>query len=578
MTRPVNLYLLSRIREREAFNHVYHHAAEKKSSTLTALHEMASLRSLADLLISEGVSVSGMDGFFFSYSIPQIGKEFDLLKFREDACLNIELKSQPVPLEQIRSQLVKNRHYLSHLGKDTYLFTYVSDTRQCFTLTESSVLAPVTPADIAKAVLPFADGCLQEIDGLFQPSEYIVSPSGTPQKFLDGEYFLTQAQDQVRKGLLSALDEVSGQAFFSLVGKPGTGKTLLLYDVGRALAAHARTALLSWGKLSDGHRMINDADIGLTILPWGELAVDDGDKDAAAGPAATDSVRAAAALTDDGPASPAAALPDLATFSYVLVDESHRLTPAQFDAICEEAKRHLLCVVFCLDPEQVLTTAERHNNIAGRVDALPPAAAFTLSERLRGNRELASFIQQVRDLKNKPSVHLDYRDVDLAFAASVEEARNQLTYFRDQGYVFINYLKTVRAGVAADSGGADGTDSGGAADSGGATGTDTRGAADSGGAADSDPAAVAENPFTEFEGGYDIHHVIGQEFDRVVMLLDNSFRYSEEGRLEGVPKPNPDFLYPNLFYQSITRVQEKLALIVLENEPLFDKIAGILEQ
>ncbi len=525
MTRPVNLYLLSRIREREAFNHVYHHAAEKKSSTLTALHEMASLRSLADLLISEGVSVSGMDGFFFSYSIPQIGKEFDLLKFREDACLNIELKSQPVPLEQIRSQLVKNRHYLSHLGKDTYLFTYVSDTGQCFTLTESSVLAPVTPADIAKAVLPFADGCLQEIDGLFQPSEYIVSPSGTPQKFLEGEYFLTQAQDQVRKGLLSALDEVSGQAFFSLVGKPGTGKTLLLYDVGRALAAHARTALLSWGKLTDGHRMINDADIGLTILPWGELAADDGDEDAAA-------------------------LPDLSTYSYVLVDESHRLTPAQFDAICEEAKRHLLCVVFCLDPEQVLTTAERHNNIAGRVDALPPAAAFTLSERLRGNRELASFIQQVRDLKNKPSVHLDYRDVDLAFAASVEEARNQLTYFRDQGYVFINYLKTVRAGTAADTGGA----------------------------TDSDPAATAENPFTEFEGGYDVHHVIGQEFDRVVMLLDNSFRYSEEGRLEGVPKPNPDFLYPNLFYQSITRVQEKLALIVLENEPLFDKIAGILEQ
>ena len=137
----------------------------------------------------------------------------------------------------------------------------------------------------------------------------------------------------------------------------------------------------------------------------------------------------------------------------------------------------------------------------------------------------------------------------LGYAATIAEAQNQLAYYRKRGFVFINYYKNAHP----------------------ETGSDTEAEADTGGG------LVPDNPFADYEGGYDIHHVIGQEFDRVVMLLDRSFYYDEDGKLEGVPRPEPDYLYPNLFYQGGTRVQEQLALIVLENEPLFDRIAEILE-
>lgn len=278
MTRPVNLYLLSRIPGKAAFNSVFQHVSEKTSAGLTPVHEIESLRIFADGMVAEGVPVDGLDGFFFGYKIPQIGKEFDLLKFAGGGCLSIELKSQPVPLAQIQAQLIRNRHYLGHLGMDMHLFTFVADTRECYRL-DGDALAPVDAAAIAKAVRSFAglqsetaetdgvvstsgdgaagiDACgashgsisapgyLTEIDGLFQPSEYIVSPAGTPEKFLAREYFLTQAQDQIQKHLLETLGETTGLAFVSLTGKPGTGKTLLLYDVGRALGAQARTAIL----------------------------------------------------------------------------------------------------------------------------------------------------------------------------------------------------------------------------------------------------------------------------------------------------------------------------------------------
>lgn len=621
MTRPINLYTLSRIPGEDAFNRVYHHAANTISRHRTGQHEIGSLRTFADEMIRCHVPLNAMDGFFLGFTIPQIGKEFDLLKIGAEGCLNIELKSQPVPLEQIRAQLVKNHHYLSHLGKNMTLYTFVSDTRQCFRL-DGDVLAQVEIEDIAKAVWSYSGDCLTEIDGLFRPSEYIVSPATTPEKFLNREYFLTQAQDQVQRHLLSALNETTGLAYLSLTGKPGTGKTLLLYDVARSLGTQARTAILHWGPLTDGHRLINAADISLTILPWQVLEGDDesdthddttksdvsGDtteldvsRDALSLDASDDttgpdvsgnpvesSVPTGAAESE--PSLPGAVQPLLGSYSYVLVDEAHRLSPQQFRTLCQTAEHYRQRVVFCLDPEQILTTAERQYDIAGHVASLPLTASFILSERLRGNRELLSFIQKVRDLNSTPQTHMEYQNVDLGYAGTIAEAQAQLAYYRDQGYVFINYYRTALGMIPM----ADGSEAGKPGDT-----TRKENPPDNEGtfwniaaptSLESPDSAsgldrklppeteLRNNPFAQFEGGYDIHHVIGQEFDRVVLLLDNSFYYTDEGKLEGIPSPDPDFLYPNLFYQSITRVQERLALIVLQNEPLFDRISEILER
>jgi len=58
--------------------------------------------------------------------------------------------------------------------------------------------------------------------------------------------------------------------------------------------------------------------------------------------------------------------------------------------------------------------------------------------------------------------------------------------------------------------------------------------------------------------------------------MDDSFYYDEHGILQGVPHPNPDYLYPNLFYQGVTRVREKLAIVVVKNSELFTHITSIV--
>ena len=131
MTKPINLYIQSRIKDELSFNRVELHTSKRQDCGKTKEHEIGSLRKIVDAFIAQGLSPKELDGFFFGFHIPQIGKEFDLLKFSQTEVINIEFKSQTVPEEQILTQLIKNKHYLAHLGKKEFLYTIITDTMTC---------------------------------------------------------------------------------------------------------------------------------------------------------------------------------------------------------------------------------------------------------------------------------------------------------------------------------------------------------------------------------------------------------------------------------------------------------------
>jgi hypothetical protein len=61
------------------------------------------------------------------------------------------------------------------------------------------------------------------------------------------------------------------------------------------------------------------------------------------------------------------------------------------------------------------------------------------------------------------------------------------------------------------------------------------------------------------------------------MLMDDSFSYDEAGYLMGIPEADPDCPYPNIFNSGITRVRERLALVILDEPKLLESIVSIIE-
>ena len=79
------------------------------------------------MLLDIEIDIKHFENFFASFTIEQIGKEFDLIKLDKDKLvLNIELKSEDVGVDVIQNQLEKNRYYLKHLASDVRLYTFVN--------------------------------------------------------------------------------------------------------------------------------------------------------------------------------------------------------------------------------------------------------------------------------------------------------------------------------------------------------------------------------------------------------------------------------------------------------------------
>lgn len=196
-----------------------------------------------------GIS-SHTDCCYLDYSIPQISKEFDLLRFSKSEILNVEFKSRPIPMQKIEKQLIQNKNYLNSLPfNQIACFSYVVDgeTSHLYKLSEDNKLVVSTPVELMHHFESI--GIPQKnIDDLFDPCQYLVSPFNDTQRFLRGAYFLTDQQAEFEKNV-----ETSQNSFFSIAGGAGTGKTLLAYDIAKNMMNnHQNVCVVHCGIINDG--------------------------------------------------------------------------------------------------------------------------------------------------------------------------------------------------------------------------------------------------------------------------------------------------------------------------------------
>ncbi len=413
-------------------------------------YELNGIESFVDELLKANNNISIVNRYYLGYSIPQIGKEFDLLRFGHNYIINIEIKTES-SIEKILKQQQKNKYYLSFLDKPLHIYTFISNENKLYKLVirnNGDEIEEITFNELCNILMSQEVVTFNNIDDLFNPSDYLVSPFNSPEKFMSEGYFLTVQQEQIYKEIQTKLSDTATN-FIALTGGAGTGKTLLTYHIAKETIQRGKKVLiLHCAPLNSGHQILMDEYNWSIYMP--KYA------------------------------------PNTIDFDLIIIDEAQRMYPYQFDKYIKEVRTLNKKCIFSYDEKQYLRDNEKQYHTKERIEKELLCTPYKLTDKIRTNKEIAYFIRQLFNIK-KNIPNIDYTNIELTYCKDCYSAKLLLQELLERGWKTPNYTPGTRSFFHYEA----------------YLSNDTESA----------------------------HSVVGQEFNNVVVVIDESFKYNSQGDL-----------------------------------------------
>lgn len=434
------------------------------------------------------------ENYYLNYQIPQIGKEFDLLRISDKTVINIELKSEAISTDDILKQLERNCYYLSFLKKEIYCYTFVTEDsidRLYYFDKSTKKINEVDINNLIDNLAKIADFDEINIDGLFEPSNYLISPFNKTAEFLKGEYFLTKQQEQIKNTILKKIDENCQNKIFSISGTAGTGKTLLTYDL-------AKTLQNSGKKVTIIHcAQDNNGIYELRRNGWNIKTIKN-------------------YVLNSFPSD------------VIIFDESHRINIHQLGNILGNESKYM---IFSHDVNQKLNNYAEE--VVNKIETI--ANKHALTDKVRHNKNLVSFIKKFFDLSKIKRDDLsknDYNNISFYYTKELDDARLYVEYLKYLGWEHIYLSNSLRKPEPLDN--------------------------------------------VKFSSNNSSHQAIGQEYEDVVIVINEHFYYTDQLKLSY----NAYYYYNPLetLFQAITRTRKKLKLVIINNENVYKRCIQIINR
>ena len=408
--KSISIYALTRKQNIEHLQKLEQQLSGREHMLKMKEWELESMRALVERLELHMQDVSALR-LFYSFQIPRLGKEFDLLQIRENQIINIELKSGAVSEEAIQKQLIQNRYYLSALGKPIQSYTYISSQNQLMRLTNHDHVIEASWNQLCAALQKEGKDYSGDIENLFRAEWYLFSPLTEPNRFLNKEYFLTAQQRDIKRQILKKIcEEQTG--YFSFSGLPGTGKTLLLYDIAMKLSNRQQVCIIHCGEAGKKWEILHKRLQRIDFLSDNQLETQF----------------------------------SLEDYHAILVDEAHLLSVEKLNVLLNMSEDRP--IIFSSDSEEMISSKEIDQSTMKRMEELPNLQTFRLTNRIRTNAELSSFIQNMMHLPVRKNQN-EFPHVSVVYANDTKEADTLVQDYVRQGYQYFPQVESTELGITA---------------------------------------------------------------------------------------------------------------------------------
>lgn len=408
--KSISIYALTRKQNIEHLQKLEQQLSGREHMLKMKEWELESMRALVERLELHMQDVSALR-LFYSFQIPRLGKEFDLLQIRENQIINIELKSGAVSEEAIQKQLIQNRYYLSALGKPIQSYTYISSQNRLMRLTNHDHVIEASWNQLCAALQKEGKDYSGDIENLFRAEWYLFSPLTEPNRFLNKEYFLTAQQRDIKRQILKKIcEEQTG--YFSFSGLPGTGKTLLLYDIAMKLSNRQQVCIIHCGEAGKKWEILHKRLQRIDFLSDNQLETQF----------------------------------SLEDYHAILVDEAHLLSVEKLNVLLDMSEDRP--IIFSSDSEEMISPKEIDQSTMKRMEELPNLQTFRLTNRIRTNAELSSFIQNMMHLPVRKNQN-EFPHVSVVYANDAKEADILVRDYIRQGYQYFPQMEGAKLGTTA---------------------------------------------------------------------------------------------------------------------------------
>lgn len=214
----------------------------------------------------------------------------------------------------------------------------------------------------------------------------------------------------------------------------------------------------------------------------------------------------------------------------ILLDETQRIRIHQLDLIINKAIELNIPIMFCYDKKQYLRnreTLDLYEYVSANFHTIK-SIKRNLQGKIRTNKEMASFITNLFNI-GKSTSNLNYDAISVDYFDSIGDVKD-----------YVHYLESEKKWKAI---------------------TYTTSHYD-----------INQLTYLTNICSSTAHDVIGQEFDKIVFVMDKNFKYDEKGTLLA---GGSYYSAKGMLYQIVTRVINQLKIIVLNNPDLYCKILEI---